>query len=422
MKPAIQTPPTPTKPAPPGFDVAALRDDFPILERRIDGRPLAYLDNAATSQKPRAVLDALETYYESHNANIHRGVHALSQEATAAYEGAREKVRAFIGAADTREVIFTRGTTESINLVAQSYGRARLQPGDEIVISTMEHHSNIVPWQMLSEESGALLRIVPVDDRGELELGEYARMLGPRTRLIAVAHVSNALGTVNPVEDLIRLAREREIPILLDGAQAVPHLPVDVGALGCDFYAFSAHKMYGPTGIGILYGRRELLEAMRPYQGGGDMISSVTFEKTTYNDLPHKFEAGTPHIAGAIGLGAAVDYMQSVGVARIAAHEADLLAYGTRRLGEIPGLRLIGTARHKASVLSFVIDGIHPHDIGTIVDREGVAIRTGHHCAQPTMERFGVPATARASFALYNTCEEIDALVDALRKVIEVFA
>jgi cysteine desulfurase / selenocysteine lyase len=421
MKPGIQAPPAPSRPAVAGLDAASLRGEFPILTRRIDGRALVYLDNAATSQKPRAVIDAVRSYYETENANIHRGVHTLSQEATRDYENAREKVRAFIGAADTREVIFTRGTTEAINLVAQSFGRAQFQPGDEIVISTMEHHSNIVPWQMLSEESGALLRIIPVNDAGELELDEYARMLGPRTRLVAVAHVSNALGTVNPVEEIVRIAHERDIPVLLDGAQAVPHMPVDVQKIGCEFYAFSAHKMYGPTGIGALYGRRELLEAMRPYQGGGDMISSVTFEKTTYNDLPHKFEAGTPHIAGAIGLGAAIDFMQGVGVERIAAHEADLLAYGTERLNEIPGLRMIGTARHKAGVLSFVIGGIHPHDIGTIVDREGVALRTGHHCAQPTMERFGVPATARASFALYNTREEIDALVKGIDRVLEVF-
>jgi cysteine desulfurase/selenocysteine lyase len=417
MKSAVQSPPASAF----ALDSGVLRAEFPILERTVHGRPLVYLDNAATSQKPRSVIDALVHYYEHENSNVHRGVHTLSQEATRDYEGAREKIRGFIHAADAREIIFTRGTTESINLVAHSFGKPQLQPGDEIVISAMEHHSNIVPWQMLSEETGALLRIVRVTDEGELDLEDYAHTLGPRTKLVALNHVSNALGTINPVEDIIRLAHEQEIPVLLDGAQGVPHLPVDVQALSCDFYAFSAHKMYGPTGIGVLYGRRPLLESMRPYQGGGDMISSVTFEKTTYNDLPHKFEAGTPNIAGAIGMGAAVDFIQNIGLEEISRHEAALLKDATEKLMELPGLRIIGTSDHKAAVISFVIDGIHPHDIGTIVDGEGVAIRTGHHCAQPVMDRFGVPATARASFAVYNTHDEIGALVASLRKVIEVF-
>lgn len=418
MKSAVQTPPPPSV----AMDLAAIRASFPILERGVHGHPLIYLDNAATSQKPRPVIDALVHYYQHTNSNVHRGVHTLSQEATRDYEGAREKVRQFINAADSREIIFTRGTTESINLVAHSFGKPQIQPGDEIVISVMEHHSNIVPWQMLSEETGALLRIIRVNDQGELDLEDYARTLGPRTKLVALCHVSNALGTINPVRDVVTLAHEQEIPVLLDGAQAVPHLPVDVQALDCDFYAFSAHKMYGPTGIGVLYGRRHLLEAMRPYQGGGDMISSVTFEKTTYNDLPHKFEAGTPNIAGAIGMGAAIDYLKGVGLEQIALYEAELLNYATEKLLEIPKLRIIGTSPHKAAVVSFVIGDIHPHDIGTIVDGTGVAIRTGHHCAQPVMDRFGVPSTARASFALYNTHEEIDALAAALHKAIEVFA
>lgn len=417
MKTAVQTPPSP----PSTLNIQAIRAGFPVLERMVNGHPLAYLDNAATSQKPRAVIDAITRYYEQTNSNVHRGVHTLSQEATGDYEGAREKVRRFINAADTREIVFTRGTTEAINLVAHSFGKPQIQPGDEIVISVMEHHSNIVPWQMLSEETGALLRIIHVTDDGELDLEDYARTLGPRTKLVALCHVSNALGTINPVHDMVALAHQQDIPVLLDGAQAVPHLTVDVQAIDCDFYAFSAHKMYGPTGIGVLYGRKRLLEAMRPYQGGGDMISSVTFEKTTYNDLPHKFEAGTPNIAGAIGLGAAVDYLENIGLEQVALHEADLLNYATEKLLEIPRLRIIGTSPHKAAVVSFVMDGIHPHDIGTIIDAEGIAIRTGHHCTQPAMDRFGVPATARASFGLYNTREEIDALVAALHKVIEVF-
>jgi cysteine desulfurase/selenocysteine lyase len=380
-----------------------------------------YLDNAATSQKPQAVIDALVRYYSTENANIHRGVHTLSQLATEEYEGARAKVRKLLNAAEDREIIFVRGTTEAINLVAQTYGRQNLGPGDEIVISAMEHHSNIVPWQMLCQERGALLRVAPCSDAGELIMEEYARLLGPRTRLVSMVHVSNALGTINPARQVVELAHGWGAPVLLDGAQAAPHMPVDVQALGCDFYAFSGHKLYGPTGIGVLYGRAALLEAMPPYQGGGDMIRSVTYEKTLYNSLPYKFEAGTPHIAGVIGLGAAIDYVNSIGLDRIAAHEDDLLRYGTRRLSGIGGLRLIGTAREKAGILSFVMDKAHPHDIGTILDAEGIAIRTGHHCTQPLMERLGVPATARASMSFYNTREEIDALVKGIDKVLEVF-
>jgi cysteine desulfurase / selenocysteine lyase len=403
------------------FDVHRLREDFPILKQPIRGKPLVYLDNAATSQKPQAVIDALTHYYTADNANVHRGVYLLSERATRAYENARLKVQRFINAASPREVIFTRGTTESINLVASSFGRKHLKPGDEIVISWMEHHSNIVPWQMVCEETGALLRVVPINDAGELRKEEYEKLLNPRTRLVAVAHVSNALGTINPIREIIAMAHRRNVPVLVDGAQAVPHMKVDVQALDCDFYAFSGHKMYGPTGIGVLYGKAELLEAMPPYQGGGDMISSVTFEKTVYNTLPHKFEAGTPYVAGPIGLAAAIDYLDAVGVERIAAHEHDLLAYATEAVAAIPGVQLIGTAREKASVLSFVLEGVHPHDLGTILDQEGIAIRTGHHCAQPVMDRFGVPATTRASFGLYNTREEVDALVAGIHNVIEVF-
>lgn len=420
MKAAVQTP-SPTREPLDAAAIGKLRTEFPILERRVNGRPLVYLDNAATSQKPRPVIDRLVRYYETQNANVNRAVHTLSQETTHDYETARDKVRDFVNAADTREIIFTRGTTESINLVAHSYGKPNVQPGDEIVISVMEHHSNIVPWQMLSEETGALLRIVSMNERGELDLEDYARTLGPRTKLVALTHVSNTLGTINPATEIVRLARAQEIPVLIDGAQAVPHMAVDVRALDCDFYAFSGHKMLAPTGIGVLYGRRRLLETMRPYQGGGDMISSVTFEKTTYNDLPHKFEAGTPNIAGAIGLGAAIDYLRHVGMERIAAWESELLAYATERLLTVPGLRLIGTAAHKAAVLSFVMDGIHPHDIGTILDGEGVAVRTGHHCTQPIMDFYGIPATARASLAFYNAPDEVDALVAALFKALEVF-
>jgi cysteine desulfurase/selenocysteine lyase len=403
------------------FDVERIREQFPILAQRAGGKPLAYLDNAATTQKPHAVLDTLSRYYAAENANIHRGVYALSQQATDAYEGARGKVARFLHAADPAEIIFTRNATEGINLVAQTFGRRQVGAGDEVVISTMEHHSNIVPWQMLCEEQGARLRVVPITDSGELMLDELASMLGPRTKLLSIVHMSNSLGTVNPVRQVVELAQAQGVPVLLDGSQAAYHMPVDVQALGCDFYVVTGHKLYGPTGIGALYGRRALLDAMPPYQGGGDMIRSVTFERTTYNDVPHKFEAGTPHIAGAIGLGAAVDFITGVGFEAIAAHERQLLAYATTALTAVPGLRLIGTAPKKASILSFVLDGVHAHDIGTIVDTEGVAIRTGHHCTQPVMDRFEVPATARASLAMYNTAAEIDQLVSALNKVREVF-
>jgi cysteine desulfurase/selenocysteine lyase len=406
----------------PAFDVHKVRADFPILARKIHNKPLVYLDNAATTQKPQAVIDALIYYYTAQNSNIHRGVHTLSEEATASYEESRATVQRFLNAADLREIIFVRGATEGINLVAQTWGRANIRSGDEIVISAMEHHSNIVPWQILCEQQGANLRVAPVNDAGELLLDEFEKLLGPKTKLVAMSHVSNALGTVNPVRKIVEAARRVNARVLLDGAQAVPHMPVDVRAIDCDFYAFSGHKIYGPTGIGILYGKAELLEAMPPYQGGGDMISSVTFEKTLYNRLPYKFEAGTPHVSGAIGLGAALDYVNSVGLDRIARHEKQVLAHGTRRLLEIPGLRLIGTAKEKEGILSFVLEGIHPHDVGTILDQEGIAIRTGHHCAQPLMERFGVPATARASLALYNTVEEMDALARGIEKVREVFA
>ena len=405
----------------PALDVEGIRDDFPILSRMVREHRLVYLDSAATTQKPRAVLDALARYYAHGNANIHRGVYVLSEEATAAYDAARVKVQRFLNAAASREIVFTRNSTEGINLVAQSFGRRNIGPGDEIVITHMEHHSNIVPWQLLCEQVGARLRVAPIDDSGTLQLDELERLVGPRTRLVSVVHLSNSLGTINPVRDIIEMAHRRGVPVLIDGSQAVYHMPVDVQALGCDFYVFTGHKLYGPTGIGVLYGREALLEQMPPFQGGGDMIRSVTFEKTTYADLPHKFEAGTPHIAGAVGLGAAVDYLQGVGFDALAPHEADLLAYGTAALSEVKGLRLIGTAANKASILAFVMKGAHPHDVGTIVDTEGVAIRTGHHCTQPIMERFGVPATARASVAMYNTRGEIDALVRALQRVREMF-
>jgi cysteine desulfurase/selenocysteine lyase len=404
------------------FDVYAIRRDFPILERKVHGKRLVYLDNAATSQKPQAVIDALTQYYTSQNSNIHRGVHALSELATGIYEAARVKIQHFINAADPSEIIFVRGTTEGINLVAQTYGRAHIGNGDEIVISALEHHSNIVPWQILCEQQGARLRVAPVNDRGELLLDEFEKLLTPKTKLVGIAHVSNALGTIIPLKRVIELAHQRNIPVLVDGAQAAPHLRIDAQALDCDFYVFSGHKVYGPTGIGVLYGKRQLLEAMPPYQGGGDMISSVTFEKTLYNKLPYKFEAGTPDVSGAIGLGAAIDYVNSIGLERIAAHEHDLLVYATQALSAIPGLRLIGTAREKAAVISFVLENVHAHDVGTILDQEGIAVRTGHHCAQPLMQRFGVDATARASFALYNTREEVDALVKGIKKVREVFA
>jgi cysteine desulfurase/selenocysteine lyase len=404
------------------LDVNAIRADFPILQRRVHGRPLVYLDNAATTQKPRAVIDRLVRYYEEENANIHRGVHTLSVEATDAYDAARDRVRRFLNAADAREIVFVRGATEAINLVARSFGGSQIGPGDEIVLSEMEHHSNIVPWQMICEEKGAALRVVPITDSGEFRLDAYEQLLNARTRIVAVTHVSNALGSVTPVGEIVRLARDRGIPVLIDGAQAVAHMRVDVQALGCDFYVFSGHKVFGPTGIGVLYGRLPLLEAMRPYQGGGDMIRSVTFDRTLYNEVPYRFEAGTQHIAGVVGLATAIDYLADLGLDRVVAHEHELLAYGTEALTTIPGLRLTGTAAQKAGILSFVMDDVHPHDIGTILDREGVAIRAGHHCCQPLMTRLGVPATARASFALYNTHVEIDALVGALRKVREVFA
>ncbi len=403
------------------LDVPAVREDFPILRQTVrDGKPLAYLDNAATAQKPRAVIDAISRYYTQTNANVHRGLHELSERATAAYEGARATVRRTLGAAEDREIVFVRGTTEGINLVAQAWARPRLKAGDEILITAMEHHSDIVPWQIVCGQTGAKLVVAPITDGGELDLAALDRLLGPKTRLLALAHVSNALGTVNPVQRIVELARAKKVPVLLDGAQAVPHLPVDVRAIGCDFYAFSGHKAYGPTGIGALYGRAEMLEAMDPWQGGGGMIASVSFEKTTWNRLPWKFEAGTPDIAGAIGLGAAIDYVRSIGIDSIAAHEAELLRRATELVGALPGVRLLGTAPQKGAVLSFVIAGIHPHDIGTILDRLGIAIRTGHHCAQPVMERFGVPATARASFALYNTLEEVDALAAGVRQVIDM--
>jgi cysteine desulfurase/selenocysteine lyase len=397
-----------------------VRADFPILRQRVHDKPLVYLDNAATAQKPRAVLDALDRHYTEDNANVHRGVHLLSERATRAYEDARVKVQHFLNAADSREVIFVRGATEGINLVAQSYGRQHLRAGDEIVISAMEHHSNIVPWQMLCEQTGAVLRVVPINDAGEFLLEEYGKLLGPRTRLVAVVQVSNSLGTVNPVRQIIKLAHERNVPVLLDGAQAVPHLPIDVQELDCDFYAFSGHKLYGPTGIGVLYGKAALLDAMPPWQGGGDMIRSVTFAKTLYADLPNKFEAGTPHIAGAIGLGAAIDYVQSVGLAGAAHHEARLLRYATEGMGDIPGVRILGTARDKAAVISFVVDDppISPLDLGTQLDLEGVAVRTGHHCCQPVMDRFGIAGTARASLAMYNTTEDIDRFLSALRQIV----
>jgi cysteine desulfurase / selenocysteine lyase len=403
------------------FDVRRVREDFPILDQKVYGKPLVYLDNAATSQKPRAVIDALTRYYEHDNANIHRGLHALSERATAAYEEARSRLRRFVNAAHDREIVFVRGTTEAINLVAQTYGRAHVGAGDEVLITALEHHSNIVPWQILCAEKGARLRVAPIDDRGDLLLDTLERLLTPKTRIVSLAHVSNALGTINPVRRIVESAHARGIPVLLDGAQAAPHLPIDVRELDCDFYTLSGHKMFGPTGIGVLYGKEALLAAMPPYQGGGDMIASVTFEKTEYNRLPYKFEAGTPHIAGVIGLGAAVDYLTGIDAAGRTAHEDDLLAYATERVGGLPRVRIVGTAREKTSVLSFVMEGAHPHDIGTILDREGVAIRAGHHCAQPLMDRLGVGATARASLALYNTREEIDALVEGLRRVLEVF-
>ncbi len=404
------------------FDVEKVRADFPILQQKARGHKLIYLDSAATAQKPRVVIDAIVHYYERDNANIHRGVHYLSERATEQFEAAREAVRRFLHAARAAEIIFVRSATEAINLVAQTYGRVHVNAGDEVLITAMEHHSNIVPWQMLCEEKGAKLRVAPINERGELILEEFERLLTPRTRIVAVAHISNALGTINPVAKMIQMAHVTGIPVLVDGAQAAPHLAVDVQALDCDFYVFSGHKTYGPTGIGVLYGKFALLEAMPPYQGGGDMISSVTFEKTTYNKVPHKFEAGTPDMSGAIGLRAAIEYLENLGMDNIAEHEHELLTFAIEKVSAIPGVRLIGTAKEKAGVLSFVIEGVHPHDIGTILDQEGIAIRTGHHCAQPVMEHFGVDATARASFGIYNTKEEIDALARGIKKVQEVFA
>ena len=404
------------------FDVEKIRRDFPILKERVHGKPLVYLDNGATSQKPQVVIDALNRYYMSENSNIHRGVHYLSERATSSYEGAREKIRQFLNAESDREIVFVRGTTEAINLVAQSYGRTFLKAGNEIVISAMEHHSNIVPWQILCGQIGARLRVVPINHDGEFLLDEYRRLLNENTKLVSLTHVSNALGSIVPVKEAVRLAHERAVPVLLDGAQAVPHFKVDVQDIGCDFYAFSGHKLFGPTGVGVLYGKTELLDAMPPYQGGGDMISLVTFEKTHYNVLPYKFEAGTPNIAGGIGLGAAIDYLNGFNWEEVCAHENDLLAYATNALSEIESIRIIGSAKDKAGVLSFVSDHIHAHDVGTILDQEGVAIRAGHHCAMPVMQRFGVPATARASFALYNNREDVDALVRGIHRVLKVFS
>jgi cysteine desulfurase/selenocysteine lyase len=405
-----------------GFDIERVRADFPILQQEVHGHPLVYLDNAATSQKPRAVIDAIVGYYERDNANIHRGVHFLSQRATEEFENARKTVQNFLHAARPSEIIFVRSATEAINLVAQTYGRTHVGRGDEVVITAMEHHSNIVPWQMLCEEKGAKLRIAPINDEGELILEEFERLLGRKSKMVSVGHVSNALGTINPLKQIIKLAHAKSIPVLVDGAQAVPRLSVNVQDLDCDFYVLSGHKTYGPTGIGILYGKQALLEAMPPYQGGGDMISSVTFEKTIYNKVPHKFEAGTPDMSGAVGLRAAIEYLNSLGMENIEKYEHELLRYATAKVAALPGVRVIGTAKEKAGVLSFVIEGVHPHDVGTILDQEGIAIRTGHHCAQPVMDRYKIDATARASFGLYNTKEEIDALVKGIQKVQEVFA
>lgn len=404
------------------WNVERVRADFPVLHQTVNGKPLIYLDNGASSQVPQVVIDRGSVYLEHEHSNIHRGVHYLSQRATTAYEGAREKVKRFINARESRECIFVRGATEGINLVMHGYGRKFIERDDEIIISAMEHHANIVPWQMLCEEKGALLRVIPMNDAGELLLDEYDGLLNERTKFVAITHVSNALGTINPVKEMIAQAHKYGVPVLIDGAQSAPHMPVDVQDLDCDFYTFSGHKMYAPTGSGIVYGKAELLEKMNPFQGGGDMIRSVTFEKTTYAELPNKMEAGTPAIASQIGLGAAIDYLNSIGREEAAAHEAGLLRYATERISTIEGLRIIGTARNKASVLSFVIDGIHPHDIGTILDQEGIAVRAGHHCAQPVMQRFKVPATARASFAFYNTKEEIDVLAKTIERVIEIFS
>ncbi|HVN48854.1 MAG TPA: cysteine desulfurase [Bacteroidota bacterium] len=403
------------------FDVESVRKEFPILSARVHGKPLTYLDNAATTQKPQSVIDAVQRYYKEENSNVHRGVHYLSELATKKYEGARSKIKKYVNAASEKEIIFTRGATDSINLVAATFGRKNIHAGDEVLITGMEHHSNIVPWQMLCEENGAALRVVPISDSGEIILEEYVRLLSEKTKIVAISHVSNALGTINPIKKMIELAHSRMIPVLVDGAQGAPHLNIDVQELDCDFYAISSHKIYGPTGFGVLYGKENLLEAMPPYQGGGDMIRSVTFEKTIFNDLPYKFEAGTPHIDGAIGFGAAIEYLNQYDWKEIEMHEQLLLQHATAQISAIDGLTIIGTAKEKAGVVSFVLEDVHPHDIGTILDQEGVAIRTGHHCAQPVMDRYGIPATARASFALYNTNEDIDALVNGIKKVKEVF-
>jgi cysteine desulfurase / selenocysteine lyase len=404
------------------LDVESVRADFPILKLKVNGKPLVFLDNAASSQMPQPVIDRLVKYQSSEHANIHRAVHYLSEKATSEYEAARRKIQGFLNAREEREVIFTSGTTDGINLVAHGYGRKFIGDGDEIILTTLEHHSNIVPWQMLAEEKNARIRVVPINDRGELDLDAYRGLFSARTKLVGATHVSNALGTINPIKEIIAIAHAHGVPVLVDGAQAAPHMKVDVQDLDCDFYAFSGHKLCGPTGIGILYGKAELLEKMQPFKGGGDMILSVTFEKTTYNTIPHKFEAGTPPIAAAIGLGAAVDYLNGLGLDAISAHETDLLDYATQQVNRLGGLRIIGTAERKAAVLSFVVEGVHPHDVGTLLNEEGVAIRTGHHCAQPVMQRFKVPATCRASFAFYNTLSEVDALVAAIRKVQKVFA
>ncbi len=405
----------------PAFEVERIRADFPILSLRVNDKPLVYLDNAASSQMPQPVIDRLTRYQTTQHANINRAVHYLSEVATSEFEEARRKLQAFINASNEREIIFTSGTTDAINLVMHGYGRKMIGPGDEIILTTLEHHSNIVPWQMLAEEKGAKIRIVPINDAGELLIDEYEKLFNSRTKFVGVTHVSNALGTINPIKEMIAFAHARGVPVLIDGAQAAPHIKVDVQDLDCDFYAFSGHKLCGPTGIGILYGRAAILESMQPFKGGGDMILSVTFEKTIYNTIPHKFEAGTPPIAAAIGLGAAVDYLSTIGMDAIAAHELNLLQYATEKINSLPGVRIIGTAKHKAAVLSFAVDGVHPHDIGTLLNQDGVAVRTGHHCAQPVMQRFKIPATSRASFAFYNNIREVDALIDGIRTVQKVF-
>lgn len=403
------------------FDVEAIRRDFPILAHKIHGKPLVYLDNAATSQKPQSVIDAIARYYGETNANIHRGVHTLSVQATERYEGSRRRTAQFINAARPEEIIFVRSATEGINLIAQTHARSMLRGGDEILITHLEHHSNIVPWQLLCEQTGAVLRVAPINDNGELLSDAFEKLVTPRTKIVSLTHVSNALGTINPVAELIPIAKRHGATVIVDGAQAVPHMKVDVQALGCDFYTFSSHKMFGPTGVGVVWGRFDLLNAMPPYQGGGEMIKSVTFEKTTYHDVPHKFEAGTPNIAGVIGFGAAIDYLEGIGLGTIADYERELLEYGTKAIAAVPGLRMIGTAREKAAVLSFIIEEIHPHDLGTLLDQEGIAVRTGHHCAQPIMDRFGVPATVRASLAFYNTRDELDLLTAGLHRAVEIF-